>query len=193
MSVVNDRGLPVIIKEMIEDSKYTNDLLFLQKIFSYIPLFVYGAEQRSFSSHSMLQGCPRVGVGTTVPENFSMFIFENEPVALKDDDPTTRGRLYGEIYRVPPSVIVDLDRMLCKGVHFKREMLPIQYWVPERNVEQYVSEAMVYTGITGAWIKAIDTRQAVRKRNLLDTKGKFYRYLKSENEPVSDAAHTHVM
>lgn len=177
------RDIKLVIKEMLEDTRYTNDLLFLQRLFSYIPLFVYGTQQRTFSLSSMLDNYPRVGVGHTVNADFYLAKCDNEPVALKTEK-ELKGRVYGEVYQVPPSVIADFDRCLCKGVHFHRSMVPISFWCPETkegDSQIYKSEAFMYIGIQGQWEAALARKSAKPMTPLITKDGPVYRFFAQDD------------
>lgn len=182
------RNIDAVVREMLAENKYTHDMLLLNKNFSYVPVFVYGTQQHRFSENDLLRGMPRIGMGMTVSDDFTMYTCDGEPVVFEEPKNPKKGRVYGEVFVVPPVVVADLDRRMCRGYHFHRTWRKIVFWevasVLKPHPKTFEADAMMYHANEPVWAEAINSGKAdLKSRSTLkDANGPFYRYLAAEDD-----------
>lgn len=148
------------VSHILTDNAYTPDIGFLEKMYSYVPLFMYGAMQQDMSQAKLLGNFPRIGVGITKHDRFNMNICQNEPVVFDCGTPVVKRAIFGEVYIVPPVVIRDLDCYMCRGIQFRRQYEPIIYKKPEdkKPAELNEAEAFMYIGMVDEWRRYLQSK-----------------------------------
>lgn len=150
------------ISEIVERGHYTPDFPKLNEL-SHQYIFVYGTLKHGYRNHKLLHDQDLVGCGYTDQDRF--FLAKEKqakfPIALFDNREHVRARLYGEIYKVQPEVILDLDNLESNGILFKRFPLLINYF--QKIGGPYTLRCWVYIGIKDYWASRIDRLSACRR------------------------------
>lgn len=148
--------------EIVERGHYTPDFPKLRKL-SHQYVFVYGTLKQGFRNHKFLREDDLVGCGFTDQDRF--FIAKEKqakfPIALFDNREEFRGRLYGEIYKVLPETMLDLDNLESNGIVFKRFPLLINYW--QKIGGPYTLRCWTYIGARDYWCTRTDRLSACRR------------------------------
>lgn len=183
------------VRNIFRDNEFTPDALQLDRLFSYVPVFLYGAEQKGCSNNVILQGFPRIGVGLTKQAAFTLYVCDHEPVVLETPQ-DLKYAVWGEVYLVPPKIIRQLDANFCRGVHFNRGMQQIIYQPTEHSGIQhpkYCAWAFMYVGIAEAWKKYKSPQKVGLTRSTFSHPNWFYRYSQKEDSDNSNALYRHLM
>jgi gamma-glutamylaminecyclotransferase len=157
----NTDNLKSEMVEVVERGMYTPDYPKLAEL-SHHYIFVYGTLKRGFRNHKFLRGEDLVGCGFTDQDRFFMAKEKQAkfPIALFDNREEYRARLYGEIYKVLPETILDLDNLESNGTVFKRFPLLINYW--QKIGGPYTLRCWVYVGVREYWSTRVDRLSALR-------------------------------
>ena len=82
-------------------------------------VFVYGSLKRGFGNHRCLEGAEFIGPG--ILDNAKMLNLGAFPGLV----PATTGEIFGEIYKITPTILVRLDRLEGHPHFYCREIKPI--------------------------------------------------------------------
>jgi gamma-glutamylcyclotransferase (GGCT)/AIG2-like uncharacterized protein YtfP len=138
------------MESIVERGEYTTDYPELITKDSHY-LFVYGTLRKQFGNHNLLKDQQLVGCGFTNKNSF--FMARNKlhgfPVVFFDNREETRAKIYGEVYKVSPEVLLDLDELEANGVMYKRLPLTVDYYQKEGGVKQ--ARCWMYLGIKDFW------------------------------------------
>ncbi len=182
---------------MRRDNVYSPDIGWLERNFSYVPVFVYGTQMKNYSGHSSMSGFPRIGIGATVRPRFTMFEANNEPIVFDSPNSVYASIIHGEVYVVPPHILFHLDGLFCRGVHFYRRQEAIRYRAPEDLMKPtaptFESDMWMFIGLEAAWRKSIDNQNCRRMGRLtVNDRDKYYRFTLGDDKN-NEPAHTHMM
>jgi gamma-glutamylcyclotransferase (GGCT)/AIG2-like uncharacterized protein YtfP len=83
-------------------------------------LFVYGTLKRGHQRSSLLQDQRFIGVANTLPI-YKIFQYRGYPALIPCDE---GNRIYGELYEVSDSCIIDVDRVECvhEGLFVRKDI-----------------------------------------------------------------------
>ncbi len=148
----------------------------------YHYLFVYDGKKQGFKRHKELLGYPCVGVGYT-KAHFTMY---NEvtssgnyqsPIILMGGVSSERAPIYGEIYKVHPEKIAELDWYESCGPVCQRIKTPIEAIVDKSGTEKQLY-CYFYIHKFHYWQSRMDRLKPVQP--LVSNKGglKYYNFLK---------------
>jgi len=175
--------LPEFVTTVKRDNCYTPDLNYLESMFSYLPVFVYGTTQKGFSQEHAMGKYARVGSGYTFGSGYVMKITpDGEPAVFFDPYNNHASRVYGELFIVPVGVLQGLDGNLCTGLHFQRRWETIVYHtegVPLSAPEFSTDAIMWITSENPIWQQA----KLVNHNRLMGTMGAFYRFTRLDDIP----------
>lgn len=148
------RDLVSQARDIAERGEYTTDYPKLAaKTQQYV--FVYGTLRKSFRNHRALGLDPELkGVGFTKFDRFFLanYVKGGFPVAFFNNGAeTTRAKIYGELYSVHPSILLDLDYLESNGIMFKRLHIPITVTQSDGSAQDVY--AWVYIGVKEYWAK----------------------------------------
>lgn len=173
-----------------QDAGWSKDIGWLTKKFAYVPVFIYGTHQKNYSDAELLENYPPRGYGTTARPIFTMYkTGDGEPVVFKEEGCTDTARIAGEIYQLPPPVVFRLDREMCNGLHFHREIVHIRWWdVEHKNTsydrrQDYLSDAFMYVADKAELQKlaGFKSYRQLPRHNVSPYNGYVYRYHPLEN------------
>lgn len=172
--------LPEVVKELIEAADYTHDYPRLaRKTFHYV--FVYGTLKKGFRNHSALSSSRLVGCGFTAVDRF--FLAKHStyayPIAFFDNNLATRGRIYGEIYRVHPSVIQRLDDLESNELMYKRHLLNFTVASPGQETQNV--HAWTYVGIKDFWSARTEKLEALQRLTPNDGGLPYFTFTKADD------------
>lgn len=144
-------GMKELMSETWENASYTPDLPeLMQKDSHYV--FVYGTLKKGFRNHRILEIEEYVGPGSTL-NNYSMLVTKNTkapfPIVFPDGRADRRGAIYGEIFKVRPRVIRELDYLESNGTMYKRSITPV--YVAFKNGSVKKIYAFMYKGKRDFW------------------------------------------
>lgn len=125
----------------------------------YVPVFVYGTLKSGGLRNDVLDGCPYLGEARTATSTFILKDFEgNFPVAFSALDPrknTDAKYIYGEVYAVPPRVLLELDMIESNGSMYQREekfmFLMEQSYSTRHGSARPSIKAWMYLGVKDFW------------------------------------------
>ena len=91
-------------------------------------LFVYGSLKQGFNRHNVLREQKYIGIAKTEPK-YAMFGYGGYPALVdqtlaKNSNVTADGSIFGELYEVDDTCMVDLDRIegVDKGLFERKEI-----------------------------------------------------------------------
>lgn len=152
-------GKSFLTTELLErDNDWTPDFLELKKL-SYHVVFVYGTLKAGGRLHEYLRGCPCLGDAYVATASMTMREAQGFPVAFVADENDRKNHqaahIYGELYVVPPHVILELDRLEDNGNMFDR-MLRYVFCVDQKysttnGSKNAAIKAFVYVGNEDYW------------------------------------------
>jgi gamma-glutamylcyclotransferase (GGCT)/AIG2-like uncharacterized protein YtfP len=163
-SSASDAGETVDINKLIQaygaDNSYTPDLRKLRGEYSYVPLFVYDTLKYGFSEHWRLKDFPRLGIGATTSDEWRMFKTEEDQAVVLNKPPVVmpprNGHIFGDLFAIPVSLLVDIDNYITNTVFFHRENVMVR-WRAKGDDRTYISPAMMYVGDLDCWKHKLGT------------------------------------
>lgn len=164
-------------RQLYDTALYTDDMPALnRKTFHYV--FVYGTLRKSYRNHATLANSELVGCGFSTLDRYFMANNRkfNYPVAFFDNQPETRGRLYGEVYKVYPTTLMSMDYLESNGLMFKRHLLSFDV-ADSSNVKQQV-KAWAYIGCRDFWNDRIEHLTALRRSTPRNGQPPYFIYTK---------------
>lgn len=144
-------GMKELMSETWEHAAYTTDLPeLMQKDSHYV--FVYGTLKKGFRNHRMIQDEEFVGPASTL-NNYSMVVTKNTaapfPIVFPDGREGKKGAIYGEVYKVKPKVIRNLDYLESNGTMYKRSITPVYIAFKDGSTKKIY--AFMYKGKKDYW------------------------------------------
>jgi len=123
----------------------------LLKLNTYVPVFVYGTLKFGEKNHHLLKDCPYLGLAETVTPCFKMKSYSGMfPILVSEtrkEEQKYCEYVLGEVYAVPPKVLLHLDKLEDNGYMFQRELKHV--WMPDQQFQG--SKGMVKPSIK-VWI-----------------------------------------
>ena len=132
------------------------------RMYDYIPVFIYDNMKIGCLNEDMIRGSKFLGNAHTATEAYCLE--ETMPgrntLCFKDDNVKSlkRAKVRGEMFGIPPEVILDLDRFLLNGTIYERTLrtffLEDQAYVIRNGKERIPSlRAWIYLAIPKYWEK----------------------------------------
>ena len=114
----------------LDDNYYTDDQAVLNR-YEWITLFVYGTLKKGYPLESYLQGQRYMGMAHTVKNRYTMYQTNNKlrvnfPIIFPTLDVREQGYISGEVYKVRPWVLAQLDFIEQNGMAYHRDMVEVQ-------------------------------------------------------------------
>lgn len=180
-----EMNLPNVIKGLTEGHDNTPDGPLIRERKNHL-VFVYGTLKKGFPRHGAIARATFIGNAFTAAANIQMWVTQgqqrypvifwnnNSPSNLHQDK-VNAGRVFGEVYLMPPRTLDALDCIEDNGYLYQRREEQCQVI---RDGKVYYAKCWIYMGIIGSW------RGANIKREKLMTKdgSSYYIYLKEKNE-----------
>ena len=155
-----------LIWKLMQRQELTPDFNKL-KFHKYIPIFVYDQLMTSWKSSIILQkqGVKYLGMGKTAAEAYTFHKYYNlsagqgvsNPyyVVLPDNKKhsTARGHILGDVYAVPPTVLLTLDKLYNNGTLFYRKSTSV-FLSDQRDKKSNgypCKGCFMYLGVPEAW------------------------------------------
>jgi hypothetical protein len=144
-----------IVEHLQKREKYSPDFKNIRRQ-ENIPIFVYDEFRlRGFHNH-LLSESKYLGFAVSASDIYTLK-GHSQPILMenKHKNSTTRGKIKGEIYTVPPESLLIIDRMKFNGVLFKRYLrtffLSDQSYKTKAGKKIPSIQAWVYMGIPDQW------------------------------------------
>jgi gamma-glutamylcyclotransferase (GGCT)/AIG2-like uncharacterized protein YtfP len=126
-------------------------------------VFIFDDLKNGFSQSHILAEEPIMGVGYTRAPWFTMYQYKsrkNPPLMMIRQDSTKAGRVYGEVYKVSPTMVRDLDEIYSNQVWVRRLKIPIQITrIHDRRPEEVM--AFAWVAQISVWKSRMDTLEAL--------------------------------
>jgi gamma-glutamylcyclotransferase (GGCT)/AIG2-like uncharacterized protein YtfP len=176
-------------KTVVYENAGTPELPWLQAKYQYVPVFVYGTEQRNYSEDDAMEDHPCIGYGFTMSSDYVLYkTDDHQPIALVRPEVQYSAKLRGELYLVSPDVLTHLDKRFTNGVFFHRRERYIQWYKPEdkdkTNKEWYVSHAYLYHANQASWQGRLDANKLNRMSTLTSMDGReYFHFRMTDDQP----------
>lgn len=167
------------------ENKYSPDMSWMTWKYARLPVFIYGTAKVGMSDHALMKKFPMLGSAHTVTETYSMYISkENEAVVFYEPNSSySKGRVYGEIFIVPPVVVLNLDNFYCQGEHFSRSWIDVVFHDADAK-QSYPIKAVTWLGIRPNWAKYLIGKSV--HRSVIDSGGRWYNFTPRDDKPNKD-------
>lgn len=144
-------GMKELLSEVWENASYTQDLpVLMQRTSHYV--FIYGTLKRGFRNHRVIEQEEYVGPAST-GNNYSMVVTSGTqapfPIVFPDGRGDKMGAIYGEVYKVRPRTIRELDYLESNGTMYKRAITPVYVAFKDGTVKKVY--AFMYKGKRDFW------------------------------------------
>lgn len=141
---------------LLRNTRLTPDYLDLKEKANH-PVFVYGTLKKGFGLHRYLEGYPYLGRARPVTPSFEMYDTGGFPVIKKINSPRKGevAHVSGEVYVVPPKIILELDRVENNGGMYLRQktyfFLRDQQYKTQAGYAKPSIHAFIYVGNPDYW------------------------------------------
>lgn len=153
-------GLKELFESGYESSAYTPDFTQLCRMDSHY-VFTYGTLKEGFRNHRVIKDSEFVGPASTF-NNFEMVVTTGTqapfPIVFPSTREKKRGAIYGEVYKVTPNTMRELDYLESNGTMYKRMPTPVH--VAFNDAPPKKIYAWMYRGVRDFW----STRESTLKR-----------------------------
>jgi gamma-glutamylcyclotransferase (GGCT)/AIG2-like uncharacterized protein YtfP len=171
--------LAEFIADRRSDNYYSPDALRLEHCFDYVPVFVYGPEKYGFHEHTKagLNGMPRIGTGYTNADTFQLFKYRktSEPFALYSKG-EHRGKMQGEVYLVPPRILLKLDAYHCNKIYNNR-VRKVVHFRSDKDSAPKIADMWMYIGVKDMFDTLFDQGEAASVARMGDDASfRFYQW-----------------
>ena len=144
----NDSPVPTLKRRL--DAINTPDLLQLTKKPYYV-LLVYDNLQDGGTIHHFLQGCPYLGVCTTLTDKYRMDLVGDLPVVFDEKRRMVQGRIRGEAYLVTLPTLINIDNELDNTGVMQRRSLLATLDEQSGKVNGLLTKVFMYLGVEYMW------------------------------------------
>ena len=146
---VESQVLNVLKRRM--DAFHTPDLLKLQK-YPFFVLMDYGLFMTGGRNADIISGCPKLGMCTTVTEEFKMLNGSEYPVAFTERKRMLGDHIRGEAFIVSLPTLMRIDQVYSNGTKVQRKPVMVELGEQEaRKPNPFVCRALMYVGLDHAW------------------------------------------